>query len=111
MERIPLADRAAFQAGRMARHRLAATARVQADLYCLQPGQAQAPHAHADQDKLYLGVEGRARIRVGEEAAWIDPGVLVVAPAGMEHGVENPTQGPCILLVVVVPPPPLGGGA
>ena len=44
MERIRLGDRVAFQDGRMARHRLAATARLHTDLYCLRPGQSQAAH-------------------------------------------------------------------
>lgn len=106
MERIRLGERVAFQDGKMARHRLAATARFQMDLYCLRPGQSQAGHVHGEQDKLYVGVEGRARIRVGAEVAWLEPGVLVVAPAGVEHGLENPTEEACVALVVVVPPPP-----
>jgi mannose-6-phosphate isomerase-like protein (cupin superfamily) len=106
MERIRLGDHAAFQDGKMARYRLAATDRLHADLYCLRPGQSQAAHVHGGQDKLYVGIEGRARIRVGPEADWLEPGVLVVAPAGVEHGLENPTEEPCVALVVVVPPPP-----
>lgn len=106
MERIRVRDHAAFQDGKMARHRLAATGRLHTDLYCLRPGQSQAAHVHGDQDKLYVGIEGRARIRVGSEVAWLEPGILVVAPAGVEHGLENPTEAPCIALVVVVPPPP-----
>ncbi|HEY7602370.1 MAG TPA: cupin domain-containing protein [Methylomirabilota bacterium] len=106
MERIRLADRAHFQEGKMARHRLAATARLQTDLYCLRPGQAQAPHAHAEQDKLYVGIEGRARIHVGRDVEWLEPGMLVVAPAGVEHGLENSSPDPCVVLVIVVPPPP-----
>ena len=104
MERIRLSERVAFQDGKMARHRLAATERLQTDLYCLRPGQSQAAHVHGDQDKLYVGLEGRARIRVGGEVDWIEPGVLVLAPAGVEHGLENPTEAPCLALVVVVPP-------
>ncbi|HEX2501047.1 MAG TPA: cupin domain-containing protein [Methylomirabilota bacterium] len=106
MERIHVGEHVAFQEGKMARRRLAATERLQADLYCLQPGQSQAAHVHGDQDKLYVGVEGRARIRVGPEVDWLEPGVLVVAPAGVEHGLDNPTEVPCVALVVVVPPPP-----
>jgi mannose-6-phosphate isomerase-like protein (cupin superfamily) len=105
VERIRLSERVAFQDGKMARHRLAATARLQTDLYCLRPGQNQSPHVHGDQDKLYVGLEGRARIRVGGEVDWLEPGVLVVAPAGVEHGLENPSEAPCLALVVVVPPP------
>jgi quercetin dioxygenase-like cupin family protein len=106
VERIRLDERVAFQEGKMARHRLAATGRLQVDLYCLQPGQSQAPHVHGGQDKLYLGLEGRARIRVGSTSDWLEPGVAVVAPAGTEHGLENTSDAPCVALVVVVPPPP-----
>jgi quercetin dioxygenase-like cupin family protein len=105
VDRIRLRDRVAYQDGKLARHRLTATARCQADLYCLKPGQAQAVHAHADQDKLYLGVEGVGRIRVGGEVQWLEPGVLVLAPAGVEHGLENPGDTPLVALVLVVPPP------
>ena len=106
MERIRLADRAEFQDGKMARHRLAATSHLHADLYCLRPGQTQLAHVHAEQDKLYVGLSGRTRIRVGEEIEWLEPGMLVVAPAGAEHGLENPTVDPAVVLVVVAPPPP-----
>lgn len=106
MQRIRIADRIAFQEAKMARHLLAATARCQVDVYCLRPGQAQAPHAHADQDKLYLGLEGTGRIRVGDEEDNLEPGTLVVAPAGTEHGLVNPSEAPLVVLVVVVPPPP-----
>jgi quercetin dioxygenase-like cupin family protein len=108
VEVIRLRDRVAFQEAKMVRHRLAATGRCQADLYCLTPGQRQAPHSHADQDKLYLGVEGVGRIRVGSEEHALEPGMLVVAPAGVEHGVANESAAPLVLFVVVVPPPPHG---
>ena len=108
MDRIRLRDRVAYQDAKLARHRLTATARCQADLYCLKPGQAQAPHTHADQDKLYLGVEGTGRIRVGAEEQPLEPGVLVLAPAGVEHGLANVGDTPLVALVVVVPPPPHG---
>jgi quercetin dioxygenase-like cupin family protein len=106
VERIRLADRVAYQDGKMARHRLTGTTRCQADLYCLRPGQSQVVHTHADQDKLYLGIEGTGRIDVGGEVADLEPGVLVLAPAGVGHGLANPGTAPLVVLVVVVPPAP-----
>lgn len=105
MERIRLRDRVAFQDSKMARHRLVGTERCQADLYCLRPGQSQAAHTHLDQDKLYVGVEGVGRIRVGTEDQWLEPGILVLAPAGAEHGLTNPGDTPLVVLVMIVPPP------
>lgn len=106
MERIRLRERVAYQEGKLARHRLAATSRCQADLYCLRPGQAQFPHVHADQDKLYIGIEGTGELQVGGETAALEPGMLVVAPAGVEHGLANRADGNLVVLVLVVPPPP-----
>jgi mannose-6-phosphate isomerase-like protein (cupin superfamily) len=105
VERIRLAERTAFRDDRMARHRLASTARLHTDLYCLRPGQSQAAHVHDAQDKLYVGIDGRALIHVGSEVDWLEPGVLVLVPAGVEHGLENPTEGPFVALAIVVPPP------
>ena len=42
----------------------------------------------------------------GTQEQAIEPGVLVVAPAGVEHGLTNPSDGPLVVMVVVVPPPP-----
>ncbi|MGH7320579.1 MAG: cupin domain-containing protein [Candidatus Rokuibacteriota bacterium] len=106
MERVRLQDRATFQEGKMAKVALLGTARVQADLYCLRPGQSQAVHVHGEQDKLYYGIEGVGRIRVGAEEELLEPGVLVLAPAGAEHGLTNPSDTPLVVLVAVVPPPP-----
>jgi quercetin dioxygenase-like cupin family protein len=106
VDHIRLRDRVAYQDGKMAKVGLLGTARCQADLSCLRPGQAQPPHTHADQDKLYLGIEGAGRIRVGGEETWLEPGVLVLAPAGAEHGLANLGDSPLVVLVVAVPPPP-----
>lgn len=103
--KIRLRDSVRFQEDGLARIALAKTPRVQLDLYCLEPGQGQAIHAHADQDKVYLVLEGRARITVGDREEWLEPGELVVAPAGVPHGLGNPGPERLLGLVVVSPPP------
>ena len=52
--KIRIRDHIAFQADKMAKIALAGTPRALVDLYCLAPGQAQTPHTHGDQDKIYL---------------------------------------------------------
>jgi mannose-6-phosphate isomerase-like protein (cupin superfamily) len=81
------------------------TARSMADLYCLMPGQAQRPHAHHASDKIYYVVEGTARFTIGGEERDLSTGSAVLAPALVDHGVENPASGPLVLLVVLAPPP------
>ena len=99
-------DHVALQADRMAKIALAVTPRALLDLYCLAPGQAQRPHTHADQDKIYVVLEGHGRIHLDGAEEVVSPGEAVVARAGVAHGVVNDGTAPLILLVVVTPPPP-----
>jgi mannose-6-phosphate isomerase-like protein (cupin superfamily) len=74
-------------------------------LNCLEPGQIQAAHAHAGQDKFYYVVEGRGRFAVGQVELSAGPGELVWAPAGVDHGVTNDGQERLTLLVGIAPAP------
>ena len=103
--RIRVKDHVKFQADTMAKIALATTARAQLDLYCVAPGQAQKPHSHADQDKIYYVLEGRGRFRVGADEQAVEAGEAVVARAGVEHGLVNDGAAPLVALVVVAPPP------
>ena len=104
--KIKIRDHAKLQPDKMAKIALASTSRAQLDLYCLGPGQAQKPHTHADQDKIYVVLEGRARVVVGEAEETLEPGEAVVAAAGAAHGIANDTSERLLVLVVVAPPPP-----
>ena len=72
---------------------------------CLEPGQTQAPHDHAGQDKFYYVVEGVGRVQVGDAWASAGPGEVVWAPAGVVHGVSNEGDGRLTLLVGIAPAP------
>jgi mannose-6-phosphate isomerase-like protein (cupin superfamily) len=104
--KIRVKEHARVDPERMAKIALATTARAQLDLYCLGPGQAQKPHSHADQDKIYYVLEGRGRVMVGAEEEMLEAGEAVVAPAGVDHGLVNVGTAPLLALVVVAPPPP-----
>ena len=81
------------------------TPRFFADVYCLEPGQEQKAHAHEGSDKVYLVLEGRARVRVGDEEADLEPNQAVMAPSGSPHGVRNPGPNQLVLLVFMAPVP------
>ena len=104
--KIRVKEHAKVNPERMAKIALATTARAQLDLYCLAPGQAQKPHSHADQDKIYYVLEGRGRVVVGGDEEMLEAGEAVVAPAGIDHGLVNVGPAPLLALVVVTPPPP-----
>jgi mannose-6-phosphate isomerase-like protein (cupin superfamily) len=104
--KIRVADRVRWSPDRMAKIGLATTSRAQLDLYCVGPGQAQAVHAHADQDKIYYVIEGGGRFTLGEREEWLGPGDALVAGSGTPHGLVNDGDRPLLVLVVVTPPPP-----
>jgi mannose-6-phosphate isomerase-like protein (cupin superfamily) len=104
--KIRVADHARLSPGKMAKIALAATARVQLDLYCVGPGQAQAVHTHAGQDKIYYVIEGSGRFTLGDREERLGPGEALVVGSGIPHGLENEGDQPLLVLVVVTPPPP-----
>ncbi len=105
MQRVAVASRACFAAEKMQKVALFESTRFFCDLYCLAPGQGQRVHSHAESDKVYYVLSGRATIQVGEEVGEIESGVAVLAPAGLSHGVENRSAGPVTLLVFMAPRP------
>ncbi len=74
-------------------------------LNCLEPGQEQHLHRHADQDKFYFVLEGEGEFVVGDETRTAGEGVTVWAPAGVPHGVTNRGEGRLTLLVGIAPAP------
>ncbi len=74
-------------------------------LNCLEPGQIQKAHEHTDQDKFYFVFEGTGRFVLGEEEVEASAGEVVWAPAGMIHGVTNPSGSRLTLLVGIAPSP------
>lgn len=75
------------------------------DVYCLEPGQAQKIHAHADEDKLYYVLSGSGTFTVGDESQDLGEQQMVFAPAGSNHGVENTSSERLKLLVLMTPNP------
>jgi mannose-6-phosphate isomerase-like protein (cupin superfamily) len=105
MEVKQVSSFAAFAEGKLQKHNLFTTPRFFLDVYCLLPGQAQKPHAHADADKVYVVLEGACLFTVGDEQASHGAGAAVLAPAGVSHGVLNDSGAPARLLVMMTPPP------
>jgi quercetin dioxygenase-like cupin family protein len=104
--KIRVRDAAKWAPDKLSKIALATTERTQLDLYCVAPGQAQKIHTHADQDKIYFVLEGRARVQLGGDEEVVDAGEAVVARAGVPHGLVNASDAPLLVLVVVTPPPP-----
>jgi quercetin dioxygenase-like cupin family protein len=75
-----------------------------ARLWRLRPGQASTWHRHFEEEELYVLLEGRGRIRIGEETLELGPlDSLLVGPEEVRQ-VFNDTESDVLWLVVGVPP-------
>ena len=81
------------------------TSRFLLGLNCLEPGQTQATHTHANQDKFYYVIEGEGAFVVAGEIHQAGPGMVIWAPAGVPHGVTNCGDTRLVLLVGIAPAP------
>jgi quercetin dioxygenase-like cupin family protein len=94
-----------FSAEKMKKVGLFESERFFLDLYCLEPGQAQTPHAHSGCDKVYLVTQGRARVRIGDEERTLAAGEAVIAASGDVHGLLNDTGERAVVLTLMAPKP------
>jgi len=70
---------------------------------CLEPNQTQPVHAHAGADKFYFVLNGVGSFVVGEEERTVEAGTVVIAPAGVPHGVTNIGAERLSLLIGIAP--------
>ncbi len=99
-----IATAARFSADRGTKADLCRGDRLFVGLNCFEPGQAQSVHRHADADKFYFVVSGKASMRVGEETRDVATGDLIWAPADVPHGVLEALER-TTMLVGMAPPP------
>lgn len=78
---------------------------VMVGMNCLEPGQTQKVHAHEGADKFYFVLEGQGKFTIGDEVKDAAAGALVIAPAGIAHGVTNESAERLSILVTITPPP------
>ena len=102
---VDLKEYQQFSLEKMKKHNLFQTLRFFCDVYCFEAGQEQKGHVHADQDKIYMVLEGEGTFRVGDEHRVLTVSQGTMAPAGEEHGVLNHTNKRLRVLVFMAPNP------
>lgn len=100
-----ISEAISFREEKMAKVSLFETPRFFCDLYCLRPGQEQRVHTHDAEDKVYVALEGRATVIVGDEERDLEAGEAVLAPAGEPHGLRNGSGADFVCLVAMAPHP------
>lgn len=76
---------------------------VMIGLNCLEPQQTQPVHAHEGADKFYFVLNGRGSFIVGDEEQTVEAEMVVIAPAGVPHGVTNTGDDRLALLIAISP--------
>jgi mannose-6-phosphate isomerase-like protein (cupin superfamily) len=98
-------DHAVFRPDKMGKHTLFESERLLVGLNCFEPGQEHALHAHAGMDKLYVVVSGSGRFLLEGRELAMEPGLLLVAPQGIPHGIRNTGGERLVVLAVLAPGP------
>src|SRR5206468_4629776 len=96
--------RAAFTSDKMTKLDCFRSDRLLVGLNCFEPGQEQPVHAHDGADKFYFVVAGKARFVIADRSVEARAGDLLLAPAGVPHGVERALER-TIVLVAIAPAP------
>ncbi|MCC7242152.1 MAG: cupin domain-containing protein [Acidobacteria bacterium] len=104
------ADHAVFVPARMGKATLFESPRLLVGLNAFEPGQEHALHAHDGQDKAYLVVEGAGRFLLEGRDLAMSAGDLLIAPAGVPHGVRNTGPGRLLVVAVLAPAPGQASG-
>jgi quercetin dioxygenase-like cupin family protein len=99
---------ARFAPDKMGKTTLFESAHLLVGLNAFEPGQEHSLHAHAGQDKAYLVSRGTGLFLLDGEELPMSAGDLLVAPAGVPHGVRN-TSAERLLVVAVLAPAPRRG--
>ena len=100
-----LSEAMEFSAEKMKKNGIFETDRFFCDVYCFEPGQVQAPHAHQGADKVYYVLKGKGVFQVGEEERELGEGEIALAASGQKHGVTNRSNQRLVVLVYMAPKP------
>lgn len=77
--------------------------RLLVGLNTLKPDQEQHLHKHEQQDKCYLVLSGKGTFTVADTTQSCGPGDLILAPAGIIHGVKNDGDEPLSFITIIAP--------
>ena len=101
---IKPADHAEWRSDKMGKSTLFESAHLLVGLNAFEPGQSHALHAHAGTDKMYLVLEGDGMFLLDKAELPMTSGDVLIAPAGVPHGVRNTGGGRLLVMAVLAPP-------
>jgi mannose-6-phosphate isomerase-like protein (cupin superfamily) len=98
-------DHAAFKPDKMGKSTIFESERILVGLNCFEPEQAHALHAHEGMDKVYQVLEGRGVFLLEGRELAMEPGMMLVAPESVPHGIRNDGDERLVVLAILAPGP------
>ena len=98
-------EHAAFNPEKMGKATLFESERILVGLNCFEQGQEHGLHAHAGMDKVYHVIAGAGRFLLEDRELPMESGVMMVAPAGVPHGIRNTGNERLVVLAILAPAP------
>ena len=98
-------DHAVFNPEKMGKATLFESERILVGLNAFEAGQEHALHAHEGMDKVYQVLEGRGVFLLEGRELSMEPGVMLVAPEGVPHGIRNSGDERLVVLAILAPGP------
>ena len=98
-------EHAVFAADKMGKSTIFRSDHIMVGLNAFEPGQEHPLHAHRGMDKVYQVLSGTGVFLLEHEEIPMEPGIMLVAPDGVSHGIRNTGDGRLIVLAVLSPAP------
>lgn len=98
-------EHAVFQDEKMGKATLFESERILVGLNAFEPGQAHALHAHEGMDKVYQVLAGSGVFLLEGRELAMETGMMLVAPAGVPHGIRNESRARLVVLAILAPGP------
>ncbi|MCG8592068.1 MAG: cupin domain-containing protein [Proteobacteria bacterium] len=96
---------AEFRPDKMGKATLFESDRILVGLNGFEPGQQHDLHAHAGMDKVYQVLAGTGLFLLEDAELPMEPGVMLVAPEGVPHGIRNTSSERLVVLAILAPGP------
>jgi quercetin dioxygenase-like cupin family protein len=96
---------ATFNPEKMGKSTIFKSEHILVGLNAFEPGQAHQLHTHEGMDKVYHVLKGRGLFILEDREIEMEAGLMLVAPDGVPHGIQNHSNDRLIVLAVLAPAP------
>ncbi|MDE0884293.1 MAG: cupin domain-containing protein [Myxococcota bacterium] len=104
-EAIRPEEHAVYASEKMGKSTLFASERILVGLNAFEPGQEHKLHSHKGMDKVYHVLEGKGDFVLEDRTVPMEAGVMLIAPEGVPHGIQNTGDERLLVLAILAPGP------